>query len=328
MKKVCISAAVLLVLSVPAFAASLTAESVNTAAIEKVAGKNDRPAVMKAQILLDRQRYSPGVIDGHFGDATEIALRAFQKDKGLEESGKLDKASWDKLAEAAEGEVLTRYTITADDLKGPFVEKIPEDIEEMAKLESLAYSGPLEALSERFHMDEDALKALNPKADFSKEGTEIVVAAVDPENAEKLDKENVERIVVDKSDRTLRVLAKDGSLIALYPASIGSKENPAPDGEVKVTGVADKPTWTYSPELSLEGKKERPDKKVVVPAGPNNPVGVMWIDLDKEHFGIHGSPEPEKVGKEMSSGCVRLTNWDVTELAGMVRNGLPVVFED
>jgi lipoprotein-anchoring transpeptidase ErfK/SrfK len=328
MKQVCIGTAVLLVLSTPAFAASLDAESVNKAVIEKGAGKEDRAAAMKAQILLDRQRYSPGVIDGHFGDATEIALRAFQKDNGLKDTGKLDKASWDKLSEAAEGEVLTRYTITADDLKGPFVEKIPEDIEEMGKLDSLAYSGPTEALSERFHMDEDALKALNPKADFSKEGTEIVVAAVEPENAEKPDKENVERIVVDKSERTLRVLAKDGTLIALYPASIGSKENPAPDGEVKVTSVADKPTWTYSPDLKLEGKKDRPDKKVVVPAGPNNPVGVTWIDLDKEHFGLHGSPEPEKVGKEMSSGCVRLTNWDIKELAGMVKKGLPVVFED
>jgi lipoprotein-anchoring transpeptidase ErfK/SrfK len=327
MKKHGILVLMLAGMTMPAMAEDLTADKVNDAKIEKVAGKNDRAAILKAQILLDRQRYSPGVIDGLSGDATEIALKAFQADNSLEGSGKLDKATWDKLTEGAADPVVSRYTITADDVKGPFVEKIPDGIEDMAKLDSLAYSGPAEELSERFHMDEAALKDLNPGADLAKEGTEINVAAVEA-GGDKVQAKDVERIVVDKSDRTLRVMGKDNALIALYPASIGSKENPAPTGEQKVTSVAAKPTWTYSPGLSLEGHKDRPDKKMVVPAGPNNPVGMVWIDLDKEHFGIHGSPEPDKIGKAMSSGCVRLTNWDVQELAGMVKKGTPVVFEE
>lgn len=314
-------------LTVPAMAEDLTADKVDAATIEKVAGKNDRAATLKAQILLDRQRYSPGVIDGLYGDATEIALRAFQIDNKLDETGKLDKATWDRLNEGNGEPALSRYTITEEDVKGPFVKEIPDAIEDMAKLETLGYTGPAEQLAERFHMDEETLKDLNPGADLTKAGTEISVAAID-DAGDKVKKDDVERIVIDKSGRTLRVLGKDNALLALYPASIGSEENPAPTGEHKVTAVADKPTWTYSPELKLEGNKERPDKKVVIAAGPNNPVGAVWIDLDKDHFGIHGSPEPEKVGKAMSSGCVRLTNWDVQELAGMVKKGTLVVFED
>ncbi|MGQ4273239.1 L,D-transpeptidase family protein [Terrihabitans sp. B22-R8] len=329
MKQSGILVCVLMALSAPAIAAEkLTPDTVNAADFSEKAETGNRAALLKAQIQLDRQRYSPGAIDGVFGDATEIALKAFQSAQGLKETGKLDRATWEKLGEGAEGDVLTRYTITADDVKGPFVEKIPDGIADMAALESLAYTGPREALAERFHMDEDALKALNPDADFTKEGTEIVVPALDDKRAADIKPDAVDRILIDKSDRTLKVLDKDGTVLALYPASIGSKENPAPTGDLKITGTAEKPTWTYNPDLKLEGHKDRPDKPMVVPAGPNNPVGVMWIDLDKEHFGIHGSPEPEKVGKAMSSGCVRLTNWDVTELAHLVKNGMTVTFED
>jgi lipoprotein-anchoring transpeptidase ErfK/SrfK len=286
---------------------------------------------LKAQVLLDRKLYSPGVIDGISGDATEIALKAFQSDNGLEPTGKVDEASFAKLTEADADPVLIRYTITAEDVKGPFEEKIPENIEDMAKLERMPFTGPLELFAERFHMDEDLLKSLNPETDFAKDGTEIIVAAVhSSEGRASAGEEKVKatKLLVDKSERTLRVLGKDGALIALYPATIGSDNNPAPEGEAVITRVAKLPTWNYDPELKLEGHKDRPDEKMTVQPGPNNPVGTVWIALDRDHYGIHGTAEPQKIGKNLSSGCVRLTNWDVEELAGMVKKGTPVTFQE
>lgn len=317
-----------LMLSLPAFAgAALDMDKVNAATFEGKAG----PAVaLRTQILLDRSRYSPGVIDGIAGDATEIALKAFQADNDLEPTGKIDEASFSKLTEMHPEPVLIRYTIEAEDVKGPFVDKIPDKIEEMAKLDRLAFTSPRELLSERFHMDEELLAKLNPDADFTKAGTEIVVTAVTTAEGRDSVEEKLraERLVVDKSERSLRVLGKDEELIAFYPATIGSDETPAPDGEAKITRVAKGPTWNYDPELKLAGHKDRPDEKMTVKAGPNNPVGTVWIAIDRDHYGIHGTAEPDKIGKNLSSGCVRLTNWDVEELAGFVRKGVPVLFQD
>jgi lipoprotein-anchoring transpeptidase ErfK/SrfK len=323
-------ACLLLTFTGSAFAETLKVDEVNAAELKEGAGKQSRATIFKAQILLDRHRYSPGVIDGYAGDSTEIALKAFQSDNGIEASGKLDRDTWAKLSENGGGDVLVRYTITDNDLKGPFIDAVPDKIQEMAELDGMHYTGALEALSERHHMDEDALRDLNPGADFDTQGTEIIVAATEGGQDTGVDKDAVDHILVDKSERSLRVIGKDGKLVAFYPATIGSEQNPAPTGEQKVTGVAENPTWTYSPDLKLEGDaaKDRPDKPVVVPAGPNNPVGAVWIDLDKEHFGIHGSAEPSKIGKTMSSGCVRLTNWDVTELAGLVKKDMRVTFQE
>jgi lipoprotein-anchoring transpeptidase ErfK/SrfK len=324
----------LMIVTLPAWAEPLDMEAVNTAAFE---GKDVKsPAlVVKAQILLDRKRHSPGVIDGLSGDATEIALKAFQADNSLEATGKLDEASFAKLMEGDSAPVLSRYTISAEDVKGPFIDKVPTDIAEKAKLKRMAFTGPQEALAERFHMDEDLLKQLNPDTDFGKEGTEIVVAAVEhveegraAEGEAPTDRIEADRLVIDKSERTLRVFGKDGKLIALYPATIGSESNPAPDGETRIERIAKGPTWDYDPKLQLEGEKDRPDKPMTVQPGPNNPVGTVWIALDRDHYGIHGTPEPEKIGKTLSSGCVRLTNWDVEELAGLVKKGVPVFFQE
>jgi lipoprotein-anchoring transpeptidase ErfK/SrfK len=319
----------LMIVTLPAWAAGLDMQAVNMAAFEAKAAKS--PAlVLKAQVLLDRKRYSPGVIDGLDGDATEIALKAFQADNGIEATGKLDEASFTKLAEGNSAPVLVPYTISTEDVKGPFIDKVPTDIAEMAKLEHMAFTSPQEALAERFHMDEALLKHLNPEADFGKAGTEIVVTSVEhvEEGRAAEGDAKADRIVVDKSERTLRVFGKTGDLIALYPATIGSESNPAPDGETKIVRIAKGPTWNYDPKLKLEGEKDRPDEAMTVQAGPNNPVGTVWIALDRDHYGIHGTAEPEKVGKNLSSGCVRLANWDVEELAGLVKKGVPVLFEE
>jgi lipoprotein-anchoring transpeptidase ErfK/SrfK len=317
-----------MLVGVPAWAVSapLDMDEVNAAAFD---GKPGPLLALKTQILLDRARYSPGVIDGIAGDATEIALKAFQTDNGLEPTGKIDAPSFAKLTEAQTDPVLIRYTIKDADVRGPFAEKIPDKIEEMAKLKQLAFTSPLELLSERFHMDEALLKKLNPDADFAKAGTEIIVASVDHKNTDKKgEKIRAERLIVDKSERSLRVIGKDEQLIAFYPATIGSEQTPAPDGEAKITRIAKTPTWNYNPELELVGHKERPDEKMTIQPGPNNPVGTVWIAIDRDHYGIHGTADPEKIGKNLSSGCVRLTNWDVEELAGFVRKGVPVVFQD
>jgi len=304
----------------------LEIDAVNNADLSSKDEKGISPALVKAQILLDRARFSPGVIDGYRGDNLQSALKAFEAAHNLQVDGELDDEVWAKLNERSSDPVLTEYTIGVDDVKGPFVKEIPGDLEEQADLERLAYTGPDELLAEKFHMDRDILKTLNPDKSFSKSGTSIVVANIKAKPDEELKAEKIDKIEVLKSERILRVLAEDGSIIAVYPASIGSEEKPAPSGTHTVVAVAPNPTYTYNPEYGFKGVKAK--EKFVVKPGPNNPVGSTWIDLSIESFGIHGTPEPEKVGKAYSHGCVRLTNWSVEELGKMVRKGTPVVFLD
>jgi lipoprotein-anchoring transpeptidase ErfK/SrfK len=280
---------------------------------------------LRAQVLLDRLRFSPGVIDGLNGENYRHALAAYEKSVGLKEDGKIDREVFAKLVEASPDPALIEYTITSDDVKGPFVE-IPKRMEEQADLDKLGYGSPKELLSEKFHMDEDLLAALNPGAAFDTAGTRIVVANVHAGEtpADKLEK--AAKLEVDKKAHAVRALRADGTLLAFYPASIGSKEKPAPSGTHTVRAIAPHPTYTYNPDYRFKGVKAK--EKFTIEAGPNNPVGSTWIDLSVDTFGIHGTPEPSQVGKAASHGCVRLTNWDVEELSKMVQKGLPVVFED
>jgi len=287
-------------------------------------GKEIDPVLVKAQVLLDRVRFSPGVIDGHKGENLRNAIAAFEKAHGLKSDGTLDEEFWAKLTEASSEPALIEYTIQDEDVKGPFV-AIPDKLEDQAKLDRLGYSSPEESLAEKFHMDTDLLKALNPGKAFDKPGTSIVVANVEAKGgSEKPQK--AAKIEIVKSGLVLRVLDKDGTVIAAYPASIGSEEKPAPSGSHKVRAVAPNPNYTYNPDYAFKGVKAK--EKFEIKPGPNNPVGSTWIDLSVESFGIHGTPEPEKVGKVYSRGCVRLTNWDVEELSDMVEKGTPVDFID
>jgi lipoprotein-anchoring transpeptidase ErfK/SrfK len=309
--------------------APLDAKSVNDAQFAakqpKGKGKPDKglnPLTIKVQVLLDRARLSPGVIDGRGGDNLNKALAAFEKAQGLHEEGRLSKEAFDKLAATSSEPILQEYAITGQDLKGPFVEKIPSKMEDMAKLDRLGYTTPVEELAEKFHMDEGLLKALNPGKAFDKAGTTILVANIKNEKPG----EKVGKIVVEKGQHALRALDKDGKLVAFYPASIGSEEKPAPSGSYKVERVAQNPSYTYNPKYKFKGVKS--DKPFTIKPGPNNPVGAVWIDLSLESYGIHGTPEPSKVGKTYSHGCVRLTNWDVKQLSAMVEKGTPVEFVD
>ncbi|MDR6533261.1 lipoprotein-anchoring transpeptidase ErfK/SrfK [Caulobacter rhizosphaerae] len=303
-------------------APSPLAQAVNAAAFDPAATTPEakQAYLTRAQVLLDRAHFSPGVIDGREGSNLSLAISAFQEARRLTVDGKLSPAVWDALVADA-GPALTDYVITPEDVAGPFTPDIPkDDYEAMAKLPALGYGSPLEALAEKFHMDEPLLQALNPGVDFSRAGTTIIVAALGPDGLSG----KVARIEIDNARGVLKAYADGDKLLAIYPATVGSTERPAPVGEWAVNTVAPRPTYTYDPSRLTFGK---PTGKLTIKAGPNNPVGSTWIDLTKDTYGIHGTPDPKLVNKRASHGCVRLTNWDAAELGAAVQKGAKVVFE-
>jgi lipoprotein-anchoring transpeptidase ErfK/SrfK len=303
-------------------AAELSEDAVNSASfLDWSEGKKSGPDpfIIRAQILLDRTHISPGVLDGYLGDNFTKAIRTFEARVGLETDGKIDQKFWAALSRDS-GPVLQTYQISADDLSQRYVDKIPKDYAEMAAMKWLGYTGPKEMLAERFHMDQSLLELLNPNADFASAGSKIVVASTGEDVTEK-----VTRIVVDRSDGELIAYADDRMIVA-YPATIGSANNPSPSGTHKIKAVVKNPSYTYNPDKNFQqGDNKEP---LEIPPGPNGPVGSVWIDLSEPTYGIHGTSEPDLVDKTKSHGCVRLTNWDAEELAGVVAKGVPVEFQE
>ena len=289
------------------------------------------PPALATQVMLDRAGFSPGPIDGRMGPHTRRALEAFRKHRG-------DQSTPPEPP-------LATYTITAKDVEGPFVPEIPEDMVEKARLPALGYRSILEALSERFHTTPALLEQLNPGIRFEagaainvpnvapfappaprKEPTDAVGTAGKSGSAEDAAGARPD-VVVTVREKTSDVTVTDvaGQVVMYAPVTTGSENDPLPIGEWKVNGVRFNPTFHYNPDLFWDAEPSH--SKAIVPAGPNNPVGFVWIDISKPHYGIHGTPEPSAVGRTASHGCIRLTNWDAVKLAGLVKPGTRVVFE-
>lgn len=322
-------------------------------------------SIMQAQVLLDRLGFAPGVIDDKMGMSTTNAIKGFQTANDLSVTGELDEATRTALLQQKSLPATRMVTIPADFANQDFV-TIPAAAEAKAKLAALGYENLMEALAERFHTTPDTLRALNsgatpvPAKEAGKteanaanatndaaifaSGKEIRVPNVGGDGeagaeaagdaAWKTTLKNLgisaqqpqaAKIVVDESDGVLRAFDAGGKLLVQFTATMGSKHDPLPIGSWKVNGVAYNPPFTYNPKLFWDVSDKKPKQQFK--PGPNSPVGVVWIDLSKDHYGIHGTPSPETIGRAESHGCVRLTNWDAARLAMMVKPGVPVVFQ-
>jgi lipoprotein-anchoring transpeptidase ErfK/SrfK len=279
------------------------------------------------QVLLDREGFSPGQIDGQPGSNFTHAIKALQDARKLTASGQADCDTWRALngGESAEA-AITTYTVTDDDVKGPFEEQIPKSLAEQAKLPSLGYRSAVEMLAERFHASPALLQRLNPGPIAA--GRAIRVPAVTPFDPDAKPAAaaatGAVTIRVTKEDSSLRVTRGDGTVVLFAPVTTGSEHDPLPTGDYKVVGVSWHPPFHYNPDLFWDAKAT--DEKATIKPGPNNPVGVAWISLSLEHYGIHGTPEPGNVGHTESHGCVRLTNWDAARVVALVKPGTPVLF--
>jgi lipoprotein-anchoring transpeptidase ErfK/SrfK len=293
----------------------LTSDEMNAAEFIDAMPEGVSALTVKLQVLLDRAGANPGVVDGVAGENVTRAIRGLQEINGLEVNGIMTPDLWERLRSPEP--VSMTYTITAEDLE-KIVAGIPTDYAEMAKMEWLGFTSGAEALAEKFHMDQNFLVSLNPFARFII-GEKIVV--INPgEQAAVV----VTRIVADKSNERIVIYGENDQPVIVYPATIGSDSTPSPKGTHEVNGIAVFPTYAYNPGVNFQQAENT--EKLTIPPGPNGPVGGTWIDLSEPTYGIHGTPDPSKISKTASHGCVRLTNWDAAELAKLVKPGVVVTF--
>jgi lipoprotein-anchoring transpeptidase ErfK/SrfK len=321
-KRICIG----LVFSLMANSASgaeMKPDAINSAepSLKTLSNEKATPFGIRLQVLLDRAHFSPGEIDGKFGENAKKALQAYGESQRLSGSDTVTDEVWKKLV-VDDRPVLADYAITETDVSGPFLQKLPSRMEDMKDIPKLGFTGPREALAEKFHMSEQLLSALNPGQQFDRAADKIIV--VDTSGGQTTDAAKADRVVVDKGRQTVKLFDKTNASIGFYPATVGSEEKPSPSGILKVTEVSRNPTYRYNPDYHFKGVHSR--KPFTIRPGPNNPVGTVWINLSADGYGIHGTPFPGKVSKAESHGCVRLTNWDAERVAERVAKGTQVAF--
>lgn len=291
---------------------SETAKKVNQATW-KDNSKIDRNVGTKLQALLNWNHSGVGAVDGQWGKNTRKAMQAFQKAQGLSITEEMNDQTWQALTRNSaltSQPVLVNYQLTDADVNVKTID-IPASAEAKAKLDGMYYENVLEALGEKFHISRDYLKSLNPSASFKSGETIIVYNPSNPNTTP------VSRVVADKSNQTLYAYDDNNNLIASYPTTVGSTATPSPTGTHQVKVKIHKPNYTHTDD---DGKKS------IIPPGPNNPVGLVWIGLSKPSYGIHGSPDPERISRQASAGCIRLTNWDALALLGVIQDGATVEF--
>lgn len=291
--------------------------------VAPIEGDMSGPSVLRAQALLDRVGFSPGIIDGRWGRNSEIALWWFQSSAGIQPTGILDQRSWQALlSRAGNVPTLVRHTLKEQDVEGPFVQ-IPDDVYEQAELDCLCYESLGEKLGELFHTTPELIASINGGVDPArlKAGDRIWVPAIGSTESRP-----ISRITVSVQGNYLQGFDQSGSIVYHAPTTLGSEFDPSPSETLRIVGIANDPDFHYQPELFHEVPDDEPT--AVLPAGPNSPVGVVWMALSKEHYGIHGTSNPSTIGYATSHGCVRLTNWDARNLSRRVQNGVEVAFED
>ncbi|MDF1506374.1 L,D-transpeptidase [Roseisolibacter sp. H3M3-2] len=310
----------------PARAASATSASFAPERVREPVrlpiSSGEGPRVLHVQVLLGAAGFSPGVLDGKWQAGTRAAVRAFREAHALGEGAAVDEATYERLLEVTHRRPpVVEYQLTRADVRGP-LRKIPPTYPGKAKLDCLCYETVGERVAERFHTTPAILKALNPGVvlDSATVGTVVHVP-----NVWRMPAKAPARLVVDKQGGTLRGYADDGALLFSLRASVGSAQTPSPTGRLKVLSVTRNPWYQYNPRV-LSGKSTTKGAIADLPPGPNSPVGVVWIQLSKAHVGIHGTPEPARVGSAQSHGCVRLTNWDALFLASALTKGTAVEF--
>lgn len=327
----------------PAVSATISDDPYAFAVVDEPGGRPFQPnSILQAQVALDRHGFSPGVLDGREGMSFTAALRGFQQANNLPVTGVYDQKTSVALLEGEARPTTWLVRITAGFARGPFF-AMPKEMGEKAKLPALTYRNLLEKVAERFHTTPEGLIALNSPATKVGAGSVIRVPAIPNQPVARIegderrwgetlaslgvakDQPKADHLVVDKSEGLLKVYGADNRLIAQFPATMGSQHDPLPLGEWTIKGVSRNPDFHYSPSLFWDAAST--DKKALLRPGPNGPVGVVWIDLSKDHYGIHGTPEPQTIGRTESHGCIRLTNWDAARLAQMVRGGMKAKFQ-